>query len=306
MIRVTQGHELGIGTEVFIKSFCLLTACEQEQFIFYTDKSTLEKNLVNIGLNYIIKSSSVEFCGSTLRCHFLSKEGQQSEVSLREALSGITSKDILLTLPTSKDQLQYQGQNFSGYTEYLRNYYKKELSMVFSSGEENVLLVTDHIPLSKVSSTINSELINKKVQLTLDNFKKYFDPIKKVFFSGINPHSGENGMLGHEEKEIEKSISTLSQTYSELVFSGPISGDTLYLSEKAPQNLDVYMFHDQGLSVFKSKNYVKGLNITLGLPFLRMSVDHGTAFDLYGKNKANYIGCHFLLKTSLKVINSRI
>lgn len=306
MIRVTQGHELGIGIEVFIKSFCLLTPCEQKNFVLYVSEKTLTTNLKNMGFSFKLNSNSVEFCENKLNCQFISTNGQESELSLRNALVQMSPKDILLTLPTSKDQLKSNGKDFSGYTEYLRHHFNTELSMVFSSGSENVLLVTDHIPLSKVSENINSELINKKVSLTIDNFKKYFNPIQKIYFSGINPHNGENGLLGSEDEEVVKAISDLTKKYKDLNFSGPISGDTLYLSEKAPQNLDVYMYHDQGLSVFKSKNYVKGLNITLGLPFLRMSVDHGTAFNLFGLNKANYIGCHFLLKTSLEIINFRM
>lgn len=305
MIRVTQGHELGIGPEVFLKSFCLLNTDEQSLFLFYVKKETLENHLKICKIDYTIQNNTVIFAGNKLQCHFISDDNFQSEVALREALKNIDNDDILLTMPTSKDQLAIGDQSHSGYTEYLRKKFNTELSMVFSSGDENVLLVTDHIRLSDVTQKINSELIHKKVQLTLDNFKKYFSCISNIYFSGLNPHCGENGLLGNEDKCIDEAITKLRQSYPQLNFTGPISGDTLYLTPKSITNLDVYMYHDQGLGVFKSKNYVKGLNITLGLPFLRMSVDHGTAFDLYGKNKANYIGCHFLLKTAISVSNSR-
>ena len=144
-----------------------------------------------------------------------------------------------------------------------------------------------------------------KVRTTLDNFKKYFFPFEEVVFSGINPHAGENGILGDEEKHIKSAMTDLEKHYGK-IFTGPFSGDTLhhhYLSDK--NQLFVYMYHDQGLAQFKSQYGLIGLNITLGLPFLRLSVDHGTAFELYGKNKANISGMLFLLKQAFEV-NSHV
>jgi 4-hydroxythreonine-4-phosphate dehydrogenase len=146
-------------------------------------------------------------------------------------------------------------------------------------------------------------LIINKLQITLDNFKKYFFPFNEVILAGINPHAGENGILGDEEKHIKSAITELEKSYGK-IFKGPVSGDTLhYLHDSTKNQLLVYMYHDQGLTQFKSQYGLIGLNITLGLPFLRLSVDHGTAFELYGKNKANISGMLYLFKQAFEVMS---
>lgn len=301
MIRVTQGHENGIGLEIFIKSFLLLSSTEQSKFKLYCFQESLKLTLEKSKLVFNIQDDGIIIANSFLSCEWLSGDLPESTISLNKALIDISEQEVLLTLPTSKDQLIDDGIQRAGYTEFLRARYKSDLSMLFSSPNENYLLVTDHIPLIDVTKKINSKLIHKKVKLCLDNFKKYFYTFNEVVFSGLNPHCGENGLLGDKDSEIDEAIKSLSKEYP-LTFKGPLSGDTLHLHYRDKNQLFVYMYHDQGLPVFKSKNHVVGLNITLGLPFLRMSVDHGTAFNLYGKNQANYLGCHYLLRCALKAL----
>jgi 4-hydroxythreonine-4-phosphate dehydrogenase len=179
--------------------------------------------------------------------------------------------------------------------------------MTFKGLSQNVLLITDHIPLREVALKIDSNLIKEKTRITLENFKKYFYSFDEIIFSGINPHAGENGILGNEEKHIVSAISDLTKIYGD-IFHGPFSGDTLHHHlRKDKHQLMVYMSHDQGLAQFKAQYGLIGLNITLGLPFLRLSVDHGTAFDLYGKNKANISGMIYLFKQAFEVssVNQR-
>lgn len=295
MIYVTQGHEKGIGLEIFLKSFLMLSHDQQKEIALVCSSKDFAQNLNDLGL----KKETF----SNLKC--IPNEdvsGFSSTDSLLTSLKLMSPKDILVTLPTSKDQLKFNGKNMAGYTEFFRSFYNnKNIAMTFKGLHQNVLLITDHLPLKNVASSITEELIVEKLCLTLDNFNKYFFAFEEVIFAGINPHAGENGILGDEEKHIRSAITKLEKTYGK-IFKGPVSGDTLhYVEDKAKKQLMVYMFHDQGLPQFKSQYGLIGLNVTLGLPFLRLSVDHGTAFELYGKNKANITGMLYLLKNCFEV-----
>lgn len=295
MIYVTQGHESGIGLEIFLKSFLLLTSEEKKSIRLITSEANLTQNLIDLNLD---KGSIKDL----ITIENKKTTPYSSSNSLITALELITSNDILITLPTSKDQLIYNNKKLAGYTEFFRTYYaNKNIAMTFKGITQNILLITDHIALKEVSKNISSEKIQHKVRIALDNFKKYFYQFDEVVFSGINPHAGENGILGDEEVHIKNAIIELEKTYGS-IFKGPYPGDTLhYQRNDKIKQLFVYMYHDQGLVQFKWQNGVIGLNITLGLPFLRLSVDHGTAFDLYGKNKANYSGMLFLFKHAFEV-----
>ena len=308
MILVTQGHENSISIEVFLKSFLLLPSHEQNNILFFVFKDSLEKTLKLLKFNYVFSDKAVLIGQSLLKCSFLRNlDEPQSTVALKQAIRSIKNdQDILLTLPTSKDQLYYEKKLTKGHTEFLRSYFKKEnLSMVFSANNENILLISDHIPLNKVSEFIKSKVIIEKISDSIFHFKQYFSPITEVFISGLNPHAGENGLLGNEEQEIQTAILKLIDLYPNIKFEGPIPGDGIHLKKikKEAHQLYVYMYHDQGLSPFKQKHGLVGLHMTFGLPFLRMSVDHGTGFEIYGKRKANPIGCYHLLKKSLIIQN---
>jgi 4-hydroxythreonine-4-phosphate dehydrogenase len=296
MIYVTQGHERGIGLEIFLKSFLLLTSSQQKKVCLITSQTAFDDNLKACGF----KSSHFK----NLNLDIVSDTPTGSTSSLLKVLSLIKPSDILVTLPTSKDQLNLNGQNCAGYTEFFRKYFSsKDISMCFKGIHQNVLLATDHISLAKVSTTIDENLIvNKSIQ-TIECFEKYFYSIEELIFSGINPHVGENGLLGSEDNVIAPAIQKLKLKYPQKNFIGPVSGDTLHMHEStSKKQLQVYMYHDQGLSTFKSKHGLIGLNVTMGLPFLRLSVDHGTAFDLYGKNSANISGMIFLFNHAFEVL----
>ncbi|MBF0208641.1 MAG: 4-hydroxythreonine-4-phosphate dehydrogenase PdxA [Oligoflexia bacterium] len=212
-------------------------------------------------------------------------------------------ENILLTLPTSKDQLVLDGKLQMGHTEFLRSYFRKpELPMVFIADDVAVLLITDHIPLRDVAKTITSDLIVEKVAVTLNGQVNRFSQLDEVFIAGINPHAGENGLLGNEDVVVSDAITRLKERFPDVDFLGPISADTLFFHKKRKKRqLFVYMFHDQGLPLFKSIYGFTGLNVTFGLPFLRMSVDHGTAFELFGQNMADSSGALYMLRSALRI-----
>lgn len=298
MIFVTQGHEKGIGLEVFFKSFLTLSAQYDSCFTLIVHEQTLKDNLNILKLNFTINSNTLLIQKRKLNLILFSDSSRpQSTVSLEIALNELKkNKGSLITLPTSKDQLLLNGHQCLGYTEYFRaSFNLPELAMFFYSEHLKVLLLTDHLQLKDVPQSLTENLIVKKVEATLKQFH-----FEKIYFAGINPHAGESGLLGNEDKIISQAISSLKNLHQGLSFEGPFSGDILHYKINPNENqLLVYSYHDQGLVLFKSRQSLMGINITLGLPFLRLSVDHGTGFDLYGKNQANYLGCFYTLKKAI-------
>ena len=296
MIYVTQGHERGIGLEIFLKSFLLLSKEEKKEVALVVNQKDFETNLSDL------KLSTKNFKDLIVINQTPNDKLPSSTTSLLHVLNIITPKDILITLPTSKDQLILNNKNMAGYTEFFRSYYKNAfISMTFKGISQNVLLITDHVALKDITTTITKNLIIEKTNTTIEFYKKYFSTFDEIIFAGINPHVGENGVLGNEDFIIKDAIEEL-KTKHILKFSGPYSGDTLHMHTDLSKNqLFVYMYHDQGLAQFKAGHGLIGLNISMGLPFLRLSVDHGTAFDLYGKNKANASGMIFLFKQAFEV-----
>ena len=195
----------------------------------------------------------------------------------------------LVTGPINKKIINDYGFEFSGHTEFLADISNtKNVVMLLANSKLKVALLTTHLPLSKVSESITPKKIIETTKILNDSLKKLWN-IKnpKISILGLNPHAGEGGFLGNEEIEIiEPAIRTLHQENLEI--DGPISADTAFLEEKL-NKYDAYlaMFHDQGLPVLKSMGFGDSVNITLGLPFTRISVDHGTAYELAGKNKAD-------------------
>lgn len=294
MIYTTQGHEKGIGLEVFIKSFICLPNNLRKEFTLICYEESLIQTLksINISISYFKSIIKVIFLESTAYSQTLS--------CLLHSFSLLKPNDILLTLPSSKDQFKYQNKNYSGHTEFFRNYFNNsDISMNFISDRMNLLLLSDHIPLSSVSTFLSKDRIIKLVKSTLDNIPVSMN-LNEVLFSGINPHCGENGLIGDSDFNISEAISSLKINYPYLNFVGPLAGDTLHFCHKNINQLLVYAFHDQGLTIFKQQNGLMGINTSLGMPFIRVSPDHGTAFDLFGKNMSNYQGMLFLLSKITK------
>jgi 4-hydroxythreonine-4-phosphate dehydrogenase len=289
MIHITQGHEKGIGAEVFIKSLLFLSQKEVNQIIFHCDKSSLENTLKLMPINYHFNNDQLTINSKVLKIKPVNIKSNPTLCSLKSALKEVSSKDILFTLPSSKDQLSENDTHFLGYTEYLRNYFKNPyISMCFYSDQQFISLLTDHININNITSTLSHDYIVKKAKSTLDNFTKLNLNIENVFFSGINPHSGEGGLIGNEDEEINKAIKSLTSSYSHINFNqNALPADTIHFNSKSnTKELTFYSSHDQGLALYKKQNGLLAVNVTLGLPFIRMSVDHGTAFDIAYQNKA--------------------
>ena len=198
--------------------------------------------------------------------------------------------DAMVTLPISKNMLSEALPEFKGHTEYisaLANTEGKEL-MMLASQKLKVALVTTHVSLKMVPLLITQKKLSDTLKTLNSELKSKFKITKpKIIVTGLNPHSGENGEFGdEEEKIISPVIKELKMTGYDLI--GPIPADTAF-TKKNIGMCDAFlaMYHDQGLAPFKAISFGRGVNITLGLPFIRTSVDHGTAFDIVGTDKVD-------------------
>jgi len=309
MIYLTQGHEKSIAFETFIKSFLMLPSEKLDKFIYIVNKECIEKNSSDLNLNISIKEDAILINNNRrLNCLFIEDDIQQSSFkSIIKALGIITEDDILVTLPTSKDKFILNKNKFAGHTEFFRSYFHKELTMNFINESEQVLILTDHVAIENVSKSLTIDHILNQIEVSLKNIKRYFNRnIKNVVISGINPHAGESGIISNDDKVIEVAVHALSKKFKNITFIGPVPADTQFHQIKNLKNtLQVFCHHDQALTYFKFKNGFIGINTTFGLDFLRLSVDHGTAPNLYGLNIANPIGSYFVLKTALEIHEKR-
>ena len=207
----------------------------------------------------------------------------------------------LITGPVNKEIINQSGFEFSGHTEFLSDVANvKKVVMLLMNEKLKVALLTTHIPLSEVPLKVTKKNLKETTSIIVKEFKKKWKISNpSVCILGLNPHAGEGGYIGHEEEEI---IKPFVNSANENIY-GPISADTAFINQNI-KKYDVFlaMYHDQALPVIKSMGFGNTLNITLGLPFIRVSVDHGTAFDLAGKNIADFSSMNEALKTSMKFL----
>lgn len=196
--------------------------------------------------------------------------------------------DAMVTGPINKASINEAGIPFSGHTEYIAGLTGGEPVMLLTAPGLRVALATTHLPLTQVSQNITSERLKKTLRiLHHDLVKRFGIPHPRILVAGLNPHAGESGYLGREEIEvIAPTLDALRQEGLNLV--GPLPADTLFLPPMlAEADAVLAMYHDQGLPVLKHLGFGRAVNITLGLPIIRTSVDHGTALELAGTGKAD-------------------
>ena len=217
--------------------------------------------------------------------------GKYALLSLEAATKDLASGkiDVIVTAPFSKENVAKAGFEFVGHTEYLAEMSgAKEALMVLVSGSLRVALVTTHIPIKDISSKLNKELIVQKIEAFEQSLKKDFGIVKpRIAVLGLNPHAGENGKIGEEEQHIITPAIQQARQNGVLGF-GPYPADGFFGS-KSRQQFDgvLAMYHDQGLTAFKALCFDDGVNFTASLPIVRTSPDHGTAFDIAGKQLAD-------------------
>lgn len=219
------------------------------------------------------------------------KAGQLAFESLEKATQDLKNGkiDALVTAPISKENIQSESFKFPGHTEYLAQAFdKKDVLMFMVSENLRIGVVTGHIPLDKVKKLLNREAIASKLDIMIHSLKVDFGITKpKIAVLGLNPHAGENGLLGDEEKQVINPVIEQYKNKGHLVF-GPFPTDGFFASDNFTRfDAILAMYHDQGLTPFKMLAFDTGVNFTAGIMGVRTSPDHGTGFDIAGKNEAD-------------------
>ena len=216
--------------------------------------------------------------------------GKAAMEYLEKAAKLAISKDIdaIATAPINKEAIHKAGYRFAGHTEMLAKMTKtKNYAMMFVSDPFWVMLVTTHLPLYKVSRAINKKKVLQTIKLANEFLYNIRGKKPKIGVAGLNPHAGEGGIFGNEEKKAIKPAIEEAKKMG-INVKGPISPDGIfYLAKSGLFDVVIAMYHDQGLIPLKLLSFNKSVNVTVGLPIIRTSVDHGTGFDIAGKGWAN-------------------
>ncbi|MBQ6516530.1 4-hydroxythreonine-4-phosphate dehydrogenase PdxA [bacterium] len=288
-IAITTGDFNGIGAEITIKALNSLNL-PKDEIVLITNQKILD---FYGKLNCPYEIINTDFKGEIEPSKITKESGEFSFKSLEKACE-IKPKAIV-TAPVSKEAMHLAGYNFNGQTEVLEKFLahdSQKAEMLFIANDFKVLLLTRHIALKDVPKYITEDLIINKV-LTVKNFLKKDNP--KFALCALNPHAGENGIMGDEEKNtIIPACEKLRSKGIDII--NPLPADTLFINggknylNGLPQDYDCYfaMYHDQGLIPIKTIAPKETVNMTIGLDIVRTSPCHGTAFDIAGKNKADF------------------
>ena len=305
IVGISVGDLNGIGLEVILKTFqdkrmldfCTPVIFASTKVVSYhkkalksetvvhgiTSLNQINHNKINV-LNIWKEDVAVELGKAT------KESGEYAAKSLEIAVSKLkdNSIDVLLTAPINKDTIQSETFNFPGHTEYLEDKLEGKSLMILMTDVLRIGLITGHIPISKVAETITPDLIKEKVATMHASLVQDFGINKpKIAVLSLNPHCGDNGVIGVEDDEIIKPTINEIKESGKLVF-GPYAADGFFGSETYKQFDGVLAtYHDQGLAPFKALSFGNGVNFTAGLEGVRTSPDHGTGFDIAGKNTAN-------------------
>ena len=292
-IAFTPGEPSGIGPDISIiyaqkkQKEDLLVYCDPDILIDRAKKLNLpitlkeskSKNASELSI-YPIKTNNKVFPGrlDPANSNYVLETIKHAT---KDCLNG--NCDGLLTGPVNKGVINESGIEFTGHTEFLAKLTETNRTvMLLATDKLKVALATTHVPLTEVSKNITQESLTQVISIIHNDFIYLGIKKPKILVCGLNPHAGENGYIGDEEKTtISPVIKELNKVGYDLI--GPVPADTAFTHESL-KNVDVVlvMYHDQGLPVLKAQGFKKAANITLGLPFFRTSVDHGTAIELAG------------------------
>ena len=236
------------------------------------------------------------------------KIGEYAIKSLQAAVEDLKNDqiDVLVTAPINKHNIQSDAFKFPGHTDYLAQELEGDSLMFMVSDDLKVGLLTDHVPVSEVSNQITPELIQKKISIIYKSLVKDFSiRMPRIAVLGINPHTGDNGVIGSEDDTVLRpALETIKKT-GKLVY-GPYSADSFFGS-KNYKNFDaiVATYHDQGLIPFKTLAFGNGVNFTAGLNKVRTSPDHGTAYEIAGKGEADITSFKEAIFSGMSIFRNR-
>jgi len=316
---ITSGEPAGIGPDICIKAISnpkLKNILNQNQItvvgnneVFFERAKVLEVNFEQFceKIKFIDLPISEKVVAGELS--ILNQQYVLSQIDLAIDKCLNQNYAAMITAPIQKSAIISAGYtNFSGHTEYLAKKTDSDLTVMMLTSEKiKIVPLTTHIPISKLLDNINQEKIIHTLQIIENEFINRYgidQPIIAVL--GINPHTGENGKIGDEEIKIISPAIEKFAAIAKAKVIGPLSADTAFL-EQTRKNVDVYlgMYHDQVLPVFKTLTFGHGVNTTLGLPFIRTSVDHGTALNLAASNLADEQGLISAIKHANYLANTQ-
>ena len=235
--------------------------------------------------------------------------GKYALLSLKKSVEALQKNeiDVLVTAPVNKFSMQQNEKTFIGHTEYLENHFEGNSLMMMISNNMKIAFVTSHVALSEVSKLLTKKRIKESLKSINHTLIQDFAIRKpKIAVMGLNPHAGEDGMIGDEEKNIINPAIDESKTEDNILAFGPYAADSFF-SFKNLKKYDAIlsMYHDQGLTPFKTLSFSEGVNYTSGLSIVRTSPVHGTGYDIAGKNIANEQSFREAVYLSCEIIKSR-
>lgn len=325
IIGITCGDINGIGIELIIKTFSdsrILDFCTPVIFgsgklLNFYRKSVPDANLNWQNIRDMSRINPKQL--NLFNCweeDIVITPGQLNETggkyavkSLQAAVQALKQNEIqgLVTAPIHKKNVQSTEFNFTGHTPFLKQVFGvPDVVMLLFAGNFRVALLTEHIPVSEVAGHISKEVLLRKLTILNESLKKDFGIDKpRIAVLGLNPHAGDEGLIGKEEDSIIKPAVKEAKQNNMLVI-GPYSADSFF-ARQFQERFDAVlaMYHDQGLVPFKSLAVDQGVNFTAGLPIVRTSPDHGTAFDIAGKGLANESSFRTAVFECIEIIRSR-
>ena len=332
-LGVTIGDPAGIGPEISLLSAaetefsgnCLVLFGDYDQLLdrataiklpFQFERITFEeltagtplpeRCIVDVPAGEITVGTGSEASGKAAAQNII----KCAEACLRGAL------DAIVTAPINKKCFQAAGYHFPGHTEFLAHLAQTfsqtpdkspEIAMAFLTDRLKVVLATIHDSMQTVIDTISPELIFRKLSIILTEFPKLRLPCGRVAVAGLNPHAGEEGLMGSEDlMNILPGIIEARKLFPKAVIEGPLPGDTIFFrAYRGEFDVVLAMYHDQGLAPVKLIGFGESVNVTLGLPVIRTSVDHGTAYELAGKGTARHESMNSAIRWALRLIEGR-
>lgn len=322
-IGISSGDLNGIGIEILYKALDFFSKkAKNLTFLLFCNFDSLIDYLDKMKFNFKIYTNEEVLLGGNLikivplntftRIEFgrISKESAKHSIeSITKAMAWAIEKkiDAVVTLPIHKKAVSEVGFPFPGHTEFIARLCGENTPlMLFAHKKLRVALATIHIPIQQISQFILSETLTKKIQIFHNTLEKDFRiHFPKIAILGLNPHCGESGIIGNEEEDIIiPSIRVLKNNGYNLF--GPYPADSFFGTGYYEQFDGILaMYHDQGLIPFKLISKMSGVNITANLPIIRTSPDHGTAFDIAGKNYASPASLIESIKFAIKIVENR-
>jgi len=279
-IAISVGDLNGIGIQLVLENHNLIS--KELDPLYCIDKTMLEQAAHQLDLPIPADFQTIEEIAPyfEIKPGEVSKEsGAYAYASFIKAVELAQNKEVdaITTLPIHKKAWELANVSYKGHTDALRDIFKAEAIMMLGSPKMYVALFTEHIPLKEVAESINE----KDLTRFFIDFYHTAKPTKSVGVLGLNPHAGDDGVLGNEEQIIQKAINNAHIQIDKEIFSSPLVPDVAFTPRvRANYTHYIAMYHDQGLAPLKALYFDEGINVSLNLPILRTSVDHGTAFDI--------------------------